>query len=78
MALGVFFCSKSIKLIIFFSRCATGEAWPDIMLDAQDGRPCDPLSIEINKTSGIQFDKQTSYLFNNTLNKPTYSMVNNS
>ena len=35
--------------IIF--RCATGEAWPDIMLDAASGRPCDPLAMERNKTT---------------------------
>ena len=28
------------KIMLF--RCATGEAWPDIMMSAVDGRPCDP------------------------------------
>ena len=27
-----------------FSRCATGEAWPEIMLAGVGGRPCDPKS----------------------------------
>jgi len=33
-------------------RCATGEAWPDIMLDGAAGRPCDPLALEYNTTTG--------------------------
>ena len=33
-------------------RCATGEAWPDIMLDATSGRDCDPENIERNMTTG--------------------------
>lgn len=37
---------------VFHFRCATGEAWPDIMLDSASGRPCDPLALEFNKTSG--------------------------
>jgi voltage-dependent calcium channel R type alpha-1E len=35
-----------------FFRCATGEAWPDIMLDATAGRECDPENIERNATTG--------------------------
>ena len=31
-----------IPMTIF--RCATGEAWPDIMLAGIGGRPCDPKS----------------------------------
>ncbi len=26
-------------------RCATGEAWPEIMLDAKAGKPCDPVAV---------------------------------
>ena len=33
-------------------RCATGEAWPDIMLDAVSGRECDPMAVELNETTG--------------------------
>ena len=42
-------------MIVFFLfyRCATGEAWPDIMLDATAGRECDPLAIDRNETTGI-------------------------
>ena len=36
--------------VSIWSRCATGEAWPDIMLDATSGRPCDPEAIEYNMT----------------------------
>jgi len=43
------------SLMLLF-RCATGEAWPDIMLDATSGRPCDPLALEFNKTTGEMFD----------------------
>lgn len=41
------------KLTSFCSfRCATGEAWPDIMLDAVSGRECDPTAVELNETTG--------------------------
>ena len=33
-----------------YYRCATGEAWPDIMLDATSGRDCDPEAIDYNIT----------------------------
>ena len=47
-------CNKSkVSLIHFFPcRCATGEAWPDIMLDATSGGPCDPMAILYNDTTG--------------------------
>ena len=44
----------------FYFRCATGEAWPDIMLDATSGRPCDPLALERNETTGEVFDYDQS------------------
>ena len=31
-------------IITTVSRCATGEAWPEIMLAGIGGRPCDPKS----------------------------------
>ena len=31
-------------------RCATGEAWPDIMMSAVDGRPCDKDAHKWNYT----------------------------
>ena len=33
-----------LLLITTVSRCATGEAWPEIMLAGVGGRPCDPKS----------------------------------
>lgn len=33
-----------ILVIMMMVRCATGEAWPDIMLAGIGGRPCDPKS----------------------------------
>ena len=36
------------KIMLF--RCATGEAWPDIMMSAVDGRPCDPEAHKWNYT----------------------------
>ena len=33
-----------IIIITTVSRCATGEAWPEIMLAGIGGRPCDPKS----------------------------------
>ena len=36
------------KIMLF--RCATGEAWPDIMMSAVDGRPCDPDAHKWNYT----------------------------
>ena len=35
-----------------FVRCATGEAWPDIMLACEGGRPCDEKSYSRNETTG--------------------------
>ena len=29
------------------NRCATGEAWPSIMLSCEAGRPCDPRALVI-------------------------------
>lgn len=31
---------------IYLHRCATGEAWPSIMLSCEAGRPCDPRAIK--------------------------------
>lgn len=45
-----FFVFIDSYLICF--RCATGEAWPDIMLDATSGRECDPLAVNYNETTG--------------------------
>ncbi len=43
-------------LLVLF-RCATGEAWPSIMLSCEAGRPCDPRALRSmgihNETDGI-------------------------
>jgi len=41
--------AAGIKLYLMF-RCATGEAWPSIMLSCEAGRPCDPQAL-INSSS---------------------------
>merc|ERR1719270_2456606 len=38
------------SLLVLF-RCATGEAWPDIMLAGLSGRPCDERAYERNETT---------------------------
>ena len=43
-------CLFTLERLFWFFRCATGEAWPDIMLDATSGRDCDALAIDWNKT----------------------------
>lgn len=35
-----------------FSRCATGENWPSIMLACLKGRPCDPRANKGSETCG--------------------------
>ena len=37
---------------MLYDRCATGEAWPEIMLAGIGGRPCDPKSYGRNSTTG--------------------------
>ena len=43
------FQTFSASILVLF-RCATGEAWPDIMMSAVDGRPCDPEAHKWNYT----------------------------
>ena len=44
-------------------RCATGEAWPDIMLDATSGRECDPLAVDRNETTGkINYTNNVAFI----------------
>ena len=45
---------NSIHSYVICFRCATGEAWPDIMLDATSGRECDPLAVNYNETTGTK------------------------
>jgi len=42
-------------LLVLF-RCATGEAWPNIMLSCQGGRMCDERAIRRNDTTGEVLD----------------------
>ena len=39
-------------------RCSTGEAWPEIMMAANSGRPCDELSHQRNATTGEILDPE--------------------
>jgi len=39
-------------------RCATGEAWPNIMLSCQGGRPCDELAHRRNLSTGEVLDPE--------------------
>ena len=39
-----------IHMVTTLSRCSTGEAWPDIMMSAVAGRPCDPDAHKWNYT----------------------------
>ena len=41
-----------ILVSICDSRCATGEAWPNIMLSCEAGRPCHPKAHTRNETTG--------------------------
>ena len=41
-----------------FFRCATGEAWPNIMLACEAGRECHPLSHKRNDTTGEVLDPE--------------------
>ena len=47
---------KFICYISWSSRCATGEGWPDIMLDCRNDQPCDPAAWKYNSTTGILED----------------------
>ena len=50
-------------------RCATGEAWPEIMLAGLSGRPCDEKAYERNETNGQLLDpnqtcgSEVSYIY---------------
>ena len=55
--LSIQFSYLSIDSYVITFRCATGEAWPDIMLDATSGRECDPLAVNYNETTGTKILK---------------------
>ncbi len=41
---------RSVYSHFLLFRCSTGEAWPDIMMSAVSGRPCDPRAHNWNYT----------------------------
>ena len=47
-----------VKIPPFYFRCATGEAWPDIMLACEKGRPCHEKSHKYNETTGKILDPE--------------------
>ena len=51
-----------LLLITTLSRCATGEAWPEIMLAGIGGRPCDPKSYNRCSAVSLLDHNQTSPL----------------
>ena len=54
-----FISSYIIKTFLLFRfRCATGEAWPSIMLSCEAGRPCDPryFKSQMNLTMSEAID----------------------
>merc|ERR1719220_574501 len=42
-----------VSAILVLFRCATGEAWPNIMLACAEGRQCDPGALKRNDTTGV-------------------------
>lgn len=51
------------QALMLLFRCATGEAWPDIMLDCRAGRPCDYSALEFNTTTGTSNEPRTDPRF---------------
>ena len=49
-------CCSHIVRVHF--RCATGEAWPEIMLAGLSGRDCDERAYERNETTGKLLDPE--------------------
>ena len=46
-----------VTLALYFVRCATGEAWPSIMLSCDTGQPCDVAAMRFNETTGRYEEK---------------------
>jgi len=55
----VHFQTFSSAILVLF-RCATGEAWPNIMLACGGGQVCDPGSLRRNATTGELLDPNKS------------------
>ena len=45
-------------LVVPTWRCATGEAWPNIMLSCVRGRPCDPRALKFDENGIVIEDKE--------------------
>ena len=54
-------------IIVTMVRCATGEAWPDIMLAGIGGRPCDPKSYNRFVLFELKMLKEVKIYFFNIL-----------
>ena len=50
--------TNTLNNITFNFRCATGEAWPNIMLACEAGRECNPKSHKTNETTGEILDPE--------------------
>ena len=65
------FFTNLIYLFFFLIqiRCATGEAWPSIMLSCEAGRPCDPraLKSQLNLTMSQAIDMAQNKTCGSTL-----------
>ena len=49
----------------FTFRCATGEAWPNIMLACGAGQICDPGAVKKNSTTGSEMSDFLQWLEKN-------------
>merc|ERR1711911_138637 len=45
-------------VVVLTQRCATGEAWPNIMLSCVRGRPCDPRALKFDENGIVIEDKE--------------------
>ncbi|XP_069690113.1 voltage-dependent calcium channel type A subunit alpha-1 isoform X21 [Periplaneta americana] len=54
-----------VQGLMLLFRCATGEAWPSIMLSCIKGRPCDPLARkpELDCGSNLAYAYFVSFIF---------------
>ncbi|XP_033611778.1 voltage-dependent calcium channel type A subunit alpha-1 isoform X2 [Cryptotermes secundus] len=54
-----------VQGLMLLFRCATGEAWPSIMLSCIKGRPCDPLAKkpELDCGSNLAYAYFVSFIF---------------
>ena len=58
----------SLSLILLQSRCATGEAWPSIMLSCAPPKPCDPRT-NMNRTTLMTRDYYAQALSSSSFNR---------